>query len=131
MKALRKLIAAKSLTATRRSSSWPRDSISSGHEVVLSARVATEIATQLEYGLKHFGPDVAERTFARLDAFLFQFLPDYPYAGKYLEEHGIYETWIGKTPFVIFYRVDAQVDIITVLALFHHAQDRAAFDPED
>ena len=58
-------------------------------------------------------------------------LPDYPYAGKYLEEHGIYETWIGKTPFVIFYRVDAQVDIITVLALFHHAQERAAFDPED
>jgi len=32
---------------------------------------------------------------------------------------------------VIFYRVDAQVDTITVLALFHHAQDRAAFDPED
>jgi len=30
-----------------------------------------------------------------------------------------------------FLSVDAQADIITVLALFHHAQDRAAFDPED
>jgi plasmid stabilization system protein ParE len=100
-------------------------------KVVLSARVAAEIASQLEYGLEHFGSAVAERTFARLDAFLFQFLPDYPYAGKYLEAHGIYETWVSKTPFVTFYRVDAQSDTITVLALFHHAQDRAAFDPED
>ena len=47
-------------------------------KVVLSARVATEIAGQLECGLKHFGPAVAERTFARLDAFLFQFLPNHP-----------------------------------------------------
>lgn len=35
--------------------------------VVLSARVETDIASQLEFGLKHFGPAVAERTFARLD----------------------------------------------------------------
>lgn len=100
-------------------------------KVVLSARVEADITSQLEYGLKHFGPTVAERTFARVDTFLLQFLPNYPYAGKYLEENGIYETWIGKSPFVIFYRVNAETETITVLAFFHHAQDRAAFDPED
>ena len=44
---------------------------------------------------------------------------------------GIYETWIAKTPFVIFYRVNTEAETITVLALFHHAQDRAALDPGD
>ena len=75
-------------------------------KVVLSARVEADIASQLEYGINHFGRDVAERTFARVDTFLFQFLPNHPYAGKYIEAPGIYETWIAKTPFVIFYRVN-------------------------
>lgn len=97
-------------------------------KVVLSARVEADVASQLEYGINHFGRDVAERTFARVDTFLFQFLPNYPYAGKHIEERGIYETWIAKTPFVVFYRVNTEADTITVLALFHHAQDRAAFE---
>jgi plasmid stabilization system protein ParE len=54
-----------------------------------------------------------------------------PHAGKYLDDRGIYETWITRTPFVVFYRVDIEADTITVLALFHHAQDRAAFDPDE
>lgn len=95
--------------------------------VLLSARVEADIARQLQFGADRFGPSVAERTFARVDAFIFQFLAVSPYAGKYLDDRGIYETWIPRTPFVIFYRVDAETDTITVLALFHHAQDRAAF----
>lgn len=100
-------------------------------KVVLSTRVEADIANQLEYGINHFGRDVAARTFARIDAFLFQFLPNHPYAGKYIEGPGIYETWIARTPFVISYRVNTEAETITVLALFHHAQDRAAFGPED
>jgi plasmid stabilization system protein ParE len=99
--------------------------------VVLSARVEADIANQLEYGIKHFGRDVAERTFARVDAFFFRFLSRHPYSGRYIAVPGIYETWIAKTPFVIFYRVDPVAGTVTVLALFHHAQDRAAFDPQD
>jgi plasmid stabilization system protein ParE len=97
-------------------------------KVVLSARVEADIASQLQFGIEQFGRSVAERTFTRVDTFLFQFLPAYPYAGKHLDDRGIYEVWIAKTPFVVFYRVEA--DTIVVLALFHHAQNRAAFDPE-
>jgi hypothetical protein len=82
-----------------------------------------------EFG--RFGRSVAERTFARVDRFLFQFLPVSPYTGKYLEDRDIYEVWIVKTPFVIFYRVDAERDRIVILALYHHAQDRSRFDPEE
>jgi plasmid stabilization system protein ParE len=99
-------------------------------KVVLSARVEADMAGQLQYGIDRFGRIVAERTFARVDTFLFQFLPAHPYAGKYLDDRGIYETWIAKTPFVIFYRVNTETDTITVLALIHHAQDRTAFDPD-
>ena len=100
-------------------------------KVVLSARVEADLARQLEYGVRRFGKAVAERTFARVESFLFGSLAAQPYAGKYIQELGIYETWIVKTPFFVFYRVDAPSETVTVLALFHHAQDRAAFDPED
>jgi hypothetical protein len=60
-------------------------------KVVLSARVEADIANQLQYGIDRFGRRVAERTFARVDTFLIQFLPAYPYSGKYLEGQHIYE----------------------------------------
>jgi plasmid stabilization system protein ParE len=100
-------------------------------KVVLSARVEEDIARQLQFGIDRYGHTVAERTFARVEGFLFQFLAANPRSGKYLEDRGIYEVWIARTPFVVFYRVSAEEDTITVLALFHHAQDRKAFDPED
>jgi hypothetical protein len=68
-------------------------------KVVLSARVETDIAGQLQYGIDHFGRAVAERMFARVDTFLFRFLPAHPQAGKYLEDLGLYEAWIARTPF--------------------------------
>ena len=40
-------------------------------KVVLSARVEADIARQLQYGIDHFGRAVAERTFTRVDRYLF------------------------------------------------------------
>jgi plasmid stabilization system protein ParE len=100
-------------------------------KVLLSARVEADLANQLEYGTEQFGKAIAQRCFDRVDEFIFTFLSDYPRAGRYLEELDIYETWIARTPFVIFYRVDDEAQTITVLALFHHSQDRSAFDPKD
>jgi len=100
-------------------------------KVVLSARVEADIARQFQFGIDRFGRSVAERTFARVDEFLFQFLAASPYTGKYIDDRDIYEVWIAKTPFVVFYRVDVERDTITVLALYHHAQDRAWFEPQE
>jgi plasmid stabilization system protein ParE len=100
-------------------------------KVVLSARVEADIARQLQYSLEHFGPNVAQRTFTRVDSFIFRLLPANPRIGRYLPDRNIHEAWIGRTPFVIFYRLSAEADTITVLALFHRAQNRAAFNPDD
>lgn len=99
--------------------------------VVLSARVEADIARQLQYGIDHYGAAVAEKTFARVDTYLTRFLPTYPFTGKLVADRDLYETWIAKTPFIIFYRIDTENAVITVLALFHHAQDRASFDQEE
>lgn len=97
-------------------------------KILLSERVEADIAHQFEYGVQRFGQAVAERTFARVDTFLFKFLPAHPHTGRRIDQLGIYETWISRTPFVIFYRVDDVKQEITILALFHHAQDRASFE---
>lgn len=99
-------------------------------KVLLSERVETDIANQLEYGVHSFGQSAAERTFARVDRFLFKFLPQHPDAGRHHAAHGMFEAAIPRTPFVVFYRVDEIAREIIVLALFHHAQDRSTFEPE-
>lgn len=97
-------------------------------KVVLSARVEADIAAQLEYGIERHGRRTAQRTFARVDTFLMSFLPNYPRTGKRIEPLGLYESWIARTPFIVMYRIEPDEATITVLALFHHAQDRSAFD---
>jgi plasmid stabilization system protein ParE len=98
--------------------------------VVLSARVEADIARQLQYGIDHFGRAVAERTFARGDSFLFSYLANRPDAGRYLADRDLFEAGITKTPFVIFYRVDADARTLTVVGFFYRSQDRSVFDPD-
>lgn len=35
------------------------------------------------------------------------------------------------TPFIVFFRLDETADVLIVLALFHQAQDRTRFAPDD
>ena len=100
-------------------------------KIVLSARVEADIAHQLSYGISIYGRKTAEQTFTRVDRFLTRFLSSYPRVGRKLAEGDMYESWIARTPFVVIYRVDDEAEVITVLALFHHAQDRAEFDRGD
>ncbi|MFN0023118.1 MAG: type II toxin-antitoxin system RelE/ParE family toxin [Parvularculaceae bacterium] len=99
-------------------------------KVVLSARVEADIVNQLSYDISAYGKKTAERTFARVDIFLNRFLISYPRAGWKLAQCDLYETWIARTPFVVIYCVDDEAEIVTVLALFHHARDRSDFEPD-
>lgn len=96
-------------------------------KVVLSARVETELVQHFEYGIERFGRPVAERTFARVRRFLFQSLADYPFLGLRCPRPDLYERVIPKTPFVCFYQVDVGRSTVTVVAIFHQAQDREGF----
>ena len=98
--------------------------------VVPCERVEAGIAGQLETGIQTFGGAVSRRTYDRIDAFLFRFLPEPVDFGRYLPAVGIYEAWRPRTPLVMLYRVDEATSATTILALLHHSQDRSTFEPE-
>ena len=65
--------------------------------------------------------------FRRVRKFLFWSLPAHPRFSVYRADKDVYERFIPRTPFVVFYRVNLDLDEWTVVAVFHHAQDREAF----
>lgn len=95
-------------------------------KIVLSERVETELARHLAIGIEKFGHLVAERTFRRVRRFLFETLAAYPRIGTYRSERHVHEVVIPRTPFIAFYRIDAAAETLTVVAIFHYAQDREA-----
>jgi plasmid stabilization system protein ParE len=94
--------------------------------IVLSERVETEFERHFAYGVEKFGRPVAERTFKRVRQFLFESLAAYPRTGVYRARRDVYEVVIPRTPFIAFYRIGRGADVVTVVALFHDAQDREA-----
>ena len=98
-------------------------------KVVITPRAEADIANQHEWGRQRFGEVVADRTFDRLRGFIETSLADHPRTGKRLSVADLYEAWVPRTPFVVFYRVDIAADTVWVVAVFHHAQQRSDFDP--
>jgi plasmid stabilization system protein ParE len=94
--------------------------------VVLSERVERELERHFAYGVEKFGNLVAERTFRRVRRFLFESLAAYPRIAVYRAGHDIFEAIVPRTPFVVLYRIDDASATLTVVAFFHHAQDRDA-----
>lgn len=95
--------------------------------LVMTRRAEINLANQYDYGVRTFGATTANRTLERLNTYLSKTLLCHPRTNTYHPEYDVYETWIPRTPFVIFYRIDVQVDELVVLALFHYAQDRTQF----
>jgi plasmid stabilization system protein ParE len=99
-------------------------------KVVFTAHARDDIKQRFDYSVEHFGRPTAQKIFSRVDAFMHQTLAAYPMTGRLHASGAVLETWVPRTPFFIIYRVDMTADILTVLAIFHHAQDRASFDPD-
>ncbi len=99
-------------------------------KVVFTEHARDDLKRRFASSVEHFGQQTAETIFGRVDAFVHRTLADYPLTGR-LHASGIaLETWVPRTPFFIIYRVDQTTDVLMVLAVFHHAQDRSVFDPQ-
>ncbi len=97
-------------------------------KVIVPPRTEADLLHQQAWGAERLGEIVAGRTFNRVRRFIEVALASHP---RRLAPPELYEAWIPRTPFVIFYRIDEASDTVWVLALFHHAQDRGSFDPDD
>ena len=98
-------------------------------KVVYTQTARRHIDAQLTYLIDKGAAAPARRLRQRITSFVTDFLARHPRACRYIDERDIFETWIPRTPYVILYRVDEGTDTLTVLALFHAAQDRSNFNP--
>lgn len=98
-------------------------------KVVYTDTARRHIASQIGYLVDQGAVAPARRLRTRVASFVRNFLARHPRAARHIHEHDIYETWIPRTPFIVMYRIDIAADTVTVLALFHTAQDRSRFTP--
>ena len=99
--------------------------------VVFTRRARSNLDERIAYSVEHFGIALTNRTFDRLDRYLSDVLARYPDIGRPLQNFDAAETWVPRTPFIVIYRVNPEADELTILAVYHHAQDRSKFNPVD
>lgn len=98
-------------------------------KVVYTTTSRRHIANQIGYLLEQGAARPAKRLRTRITSFIRDFLARHPRTGRPIPEHDCFESYIPRTPYVVMYRIDAASDTLTVLALFHTAQDRSRFQP--
>jgi plasmid stabilization system protein ParE len=99
--------------------------------VVFTRRARANLDERIAYSVEHFGVPITNRTFDRLDRYLSDVLARHPNIGRPLIQFDASETWVPRTPFIVIYRVNPAANELTILAVYHHAQDRSKFTPID
>lgn len=96
-------------------------------KVVFTPTATRHIESQLEYLVSKGAVSAAIAARERITSFVSDFLVRYPRTGRFIPERQIYEIWIPRTRFVVFYRIE-RGNVLTILAFFHTSQDRSAFE---
>ena len=97
--------------------------------VLFTETAAGQIEAQITYIATKGSVEAALRIKDRILSFIYGFLTVYPEASRFIEEKAIYEAVIPHTNYVLFYRIE-EPDILRVLAVFHGAQERSGFTPD-
>jgi len=91
-------------------------------QVRLTAEAEDALAARLGYLIDQGAVAPAQVLKARVETFLSTTLADYPRSGRWIAERGIWETWIPRTRFVVWYIFD-DVELVA-LTFWHTSQDR-------
>jgi plasmid stabilization system protein ParE len=95
-------------------------------KVVFTDNAREDLQRRMTYTAEHFGHNATQKVFGRIDTFIHETLAHFPHIGR-THSSGLLETWIPRTPFFVIYRTETAADTLTILAMFHHAQDRTSF----
>lgn len=88
-----------------------------------SIEAETALNNQLDYLVAAGAPRAAEALARRIQQFLVNTISAYPRTGLYLQERGLWESWIPSTAIIAWYVFDD--DQVTVVTFWHAAQDRS------
>lgn len=97
--------------------------------VLFTETAAGQIEAQITYIATKSSLDAALRVKDQILSFIYGFLTAYPKASRFIAEKAIYEAVIPHTNYVLFYRIE-KPDVLRILALFHGAQERSSFAPD-
>lgn len=89
-------------------------------EIIWSPRALARLREIRDYVARD-KPDAAARLATRIVA-LVEALKEHPYLGRAGSETGVRELVVGGTPYLIFYRV--QANRVTMTTIWHGAQSR-------
>lgn len=93
-------------------------------KIVIAPRARRELARQLGYLVDRGAAAAASRVEARLTSYIKHTVAKHPRTGTYIAERDIWETWVPRTKFVIWYRLtDTELQVVRV---WHTAQNRTA-----
>ena len=98
-------------------------------KVTIAPRARRELGTQLGYLVDRGAVARARWLENRLSHYLSTTVAAYPRTGTYLTHRDLWETWVPRTPFVLWYRFSAAE--LQVVRLWHGSQNRqvAPIDP--
>jgi plasmid stabilization system protein ParE len=99
-------------------------------KVVYTPTAVRQIENQLAYLVSKGAERAAVAARNRITTFINEFLAVYPRTGRLIPDKQIYEIWVPRSRYVIFYRVEGE-DTLRILGLFHTAQERSGFTAED
>ena len=85
------------------------------------------LTAQLDYLLERHATTAAQALKTRVERYLTGSVAQFPRTGKFIGEHGLWETWIPRTRLIVWYSFDD--DEVAIITFWHGAQDRSSSDP--
>jgi plasmid stabilization system protein ParE len=98
-------------------------------KIVYTPRAEQQMAILLAKGIDRFGARVAAQKIRRLLSFMRLTVGRFPRTSRYQMGIDTFETWIPGTAFIVYYRLEAGINLVRVVAVFHHGKDRDDFAP--
>ena len=91
-------------------------------KIIIAPRARRDLANQLGYLVDQGATPAARRLEQRLTTFLNGTVARYPRSGAFIAQRDLWETWVPRTRFVIWYRFTA--DELQIVRVWHSSQDR-------
>jgi len=91
------------------------------HRLLRSAE--RELEHIADYSFDEWGAARAQKTLAAFEA-LFQQIARFPNVGIKTERSRVYQKSLPHLPFVVLYRIDNELNVVTILQIIHTKQSR-------
>ena len=82
----------------------------------------TALDAQIDYLINQHAHSAAEALNLRVHTFVNTTLVHFPATGRFISQRNIWETWIPHTRLIVWYVFTDET--LTIVAVWHHAQDR-------